>query len=339
MQQYGKNQFNSCFPISLLTWMADRDIPAVLVCGTQSGTEECVELARVHLREILTLPPTGQAYWDFEKPFPPFGPYFEDGPSHLDAVLLTREGGAALHTLEIKLTVVPDSTTKTREQAEWRPEIVVRPTVVAHIATSLFHRASDNLRTEIARRIRALDIRSWGNRVELLASRDQLLTIACALLDGSLQGQFPILLNSLWFTNGQSPEIIDPGFDSVIWTDSAWLRVLIEKASTDSVTVTRHDRALWQVLRMFSQMSNLGSAQITQILDEMTFDLQSDKSFSISGSGLRNIIPDNQWSDLNIPLVARQCLTEILQGGPEALSPERRLDQSLYFATRNEHTD
>ena len=65
------------------------------------------------------------------------------------------------------------------------------------------------------------------------------------------------------------------------------------------------------------------------IFSEMSFDLQTDKEFSVNGKITRDYLPGKILAK---PRLGTSVLKDIFLGGSHTnLKPERRLDASLYF--------
>lgn len=63
----------------------------------------------------------------------------------------------------------------------------------------------------------------------------------------------------------------------------------------------------------------------------MTFNLQTDKEFALSGMNTLKYLPTSRREK---PILMQSALKEIvLEKGFEMLSPERRFDATIYFAS------
>ena len=73
---------------------------------------------------------------------------------------------------------------------------------------------------------------------------------------------------------------------------------------------------------------------MSDIYRVMTFDVQNDKEFAISGSGWRNYVSSER---IVKPALRSDIIEKIIQPGfLEKLRPERRFDQTLYFTLRQQ---
>lgn len=81
-QMWGKNAFNSCFPVSLLIWMADNNIHLVKVSSypRQDGDGFDILNEAVSVAEILGADvPSGGDFYAFEHSFDRFNHLMVDG--------------------------------------------------------------------------------------------------------------------------------------------------------------------------------------------------------------------------------------------------------------------
>ena len=147
---WGKNQFNSTFPVALCLKMRDDEISPVYVHLDP-------ELDIRTSTEILSMDKVigganEEMYYRFESAFDPYSTFVGDSLEKIDLVVSKRN--RPLHPLEVKLTVVPDSSTAADNKADWGPEMVVRPVSSAYAMMG------------IARRLRNAGSQSPRRRVE-----------------------------------------------------------------------------------------------------------------------------------------------------------------------------
>lgn len=132
---WGKNQFNSSFPASLVAYMSSRAIPMVYLIAGKDGH---IQHKSISGAELLGIDPLSEhAYYNFEAGFPDFEQFYTGDREKIDLVMLDRAQRKALCGLEIKLTALPDSTTKAGSDEEYSCEIVVRPPTICFLACSI----------------------------------------------------------------------------------------------------------------------------------------------------------------------------------------------------------
>lgn len=321
---WGKNQFNSTFPLALCLWMRDQDLAPVTVQVASGGI--VTDDGAWSMTEVIGR----DAFYEFEAQFPPFARYSRDVSDNIDVVIYVD--GVPLRPLEVKLTVVPDSSTVSRAPTEWAPEMVMRPVSSAHammsVAASLF--ADRATRDSVIERLRPAfnSVENWDNATEIVqhyaslrdALGDALRMVATAGL------QRPFLLQPLWRTVGQTFVLASDCFDVFVWSDAAVMYVPVDQPSASgSVSRTmretaRHVRALYDLLQT-------GDCSYSSIYKGMPLGNQTDKAFSLSG---RKNLQYLTHTRLLKPSVPREVLCElILDGGEHELKPERRFDAAV----------
>jgi hypothetical protein len=334
---WGKNQFNGCFPTSLACWMRDHAIPLLQV--TAHGSVE-TRIDEVDAAAALATNRTKRPFYNFEAAFSPYLAFLYDPENIERADLVIGEAsksgpgiGEQFRPFEIKLTTVPDNTTAKRPEAEWAPELVVRPSTTMHCALGLFNSAGA-IRSDIRDIVEPIckDVSDWSHQKEML---ELLRKVSAAMpeLQSCLEPfQSPLVLHPIWKTKGKSPILADQAFDVFVWTDLALLRVVADRVASqaDPNEISRHARALLRVWRILFEVSRTGKVRLANVFSQMTYAYQSDKEFSLAGNVT---LPYLRYRRLTVPAVSKHRLREIiLNGGHEMLSPERRFDQSVYFS-------
>lgn len=334
---WGKNQFNSTFPIALSCYMRDNDKKAVYV----SLNDKC-EVARSY-KDFNFIFNTNQKneklYFNFESCFDAYDNLIYGQVERVDVVvgIARKQGlkfvqGEQLRALEVKLTVVPDSNTASKDPAEWGPELVIRPATTKYCALSI----ANNCRTErkALRKVfedRLSAIKDWGNEAEALTILPQVIECLEEFQKKFKDKQIPLVLQPIWKTEGVSPILSEKAFDIFVWSNFALLQLIIDQAknSIGKSRISRPARSGLRIARFLLEFSKSGKAHIDNIYDSMTFGAQSDKDFAVAGNITRKYLADPRLIN---PLMPRSVVENIiLDGGISYLSPERRFDQSIYF--------
>ena len=150
---WGKNQFNSTFPLSLCLYMRDKGIDPVSVMlhgnrieATDNGWK---------MWEVVGKSNENPCY-QFETLFDPYARFSRNEVDNIDLIVLFD--GIPSKPLEIKLTVVPDSGTAKKKESEWAPEIVMRPVSSAHammgVAKSLLRTGNESIKDTVINAIK-----------------------------------------------------------------------------------------------------------------------------------------------------------------------------------------
>lgn len=364
---WGKNQFNSTFPMALCCYMRDNGLKPVYISFKPEGyfsewvwdseDDEDDVYTSHELEGHFLASDDGTTFaevfgsadssihFEFESEFAPIRHLFADGNTqNIDVVTsLSKDGPRKqLRALEVKLTVLPDESTSNKSEDEWSSELVIRPVTSAYAMLLLWNRLPDqkqnDLRDLVADFITGQHkIQDWGNKNEVLGMADKLHNALFKVAEICGEYQKPYLVQPIWKTKGKSPELAENCLDVFVWSDLATV-MLSHDLSKSAVARTERKmiRPLREAIRHICCISKLAREEFIyeEVYGGMGFGLQTDKSFSISGS---NTIMYMKHSRLRTPILRPDVLPNIIIGGGEKnLSPERRFDATIYFATRDE---
>jgi len=330
---WGKNMFNSSFPVGLANYMRDSNKKAVYITLKEDLTPQTGYISIDEAYNAVGIR-TDDLYFAFEHKFTPYEEYSYDPIDGVDLVIKTLSGNF-LRPLEVKLTVLPDSATFRRVQEKWGSEIVIRPATTSYCALGIADAIKE--KTSSVRKIFEPDcskIRDWGNESEMSVVLPKVLELINLFEREYIQIQKPFILQPIWKTLGQNPIIAEDAFDIFVWSDLAFTRLFLDRSSFNGGLkgITRHMRSTARLARFLYEFSRSGKVGLNDIYRQMTFDLQTDKEFSANGSVTNKYMSSPR---LIKPVVARNELYNIiLGGGEELLMPERRFDQSIYFTMK-----
>jgi len=332
---WGKNQFNSTFPAALACYMRDLGMDAVYVNVMENLKTQCTTLS---MDELFNTDICNEnLFFDFESRHEPFQKLIEHHLERVDLVIRTLKdnkkgsAGDALRALEIKLTVIPDSTTCDNPPDHWFPELVIRPATIMYCAMSMASRITPEQAREIFNPV-GKNVRQWGNHTEALQLLPNVLRALNQLQETFLARQQPIILQPIWRTRGKRPILDDNAFDIFVWSDYALVRVVLDIAANNPGELSRFARSALRIARYLYEYGRAGTAHMDNIFSEMTYGHQSDKEFSLGGTITQRYMNHPR---MNTPAFKKDIIRNIiLDGGEEHLSPERRLDQTIYFAYR-----
>ena len=348
---WGKNQFNSTFPLALCLYMRDENIDPVSVIledGRISAMDD-----RWKMNEIIGKN-SDNPYYHFEKSFAPYADFFKDDPENIDLVVSLNDIQSI--PLEVKLTVVPDSTTLNKQETKWAPEIVVRPVSSAYammgVARSLLKPDNKELKDAVIDILRPVynSVLSSINAPEITANASWIYdSLRCALSQMDAI-QTPFLLQPIWRTKGQSLQLQDPCFDVFVWSDVAVAGILLQEyavsqeaetlrrsrardtnrhkyAVSQEAGTTRIQREIARLVRGLYDIMQTGRYDYDNIYKGMPLDSQTDKAFALNGNqSIRYLRHDR----LSRPILPHSVLRDlILNGGEYELKPERRFDAAV----------
>lgn len=331
---WGKNRFNSSFPTALACFMMENGMSALyneltVVNEKLEVVTNEIPLSRVFNTDKLAFE---ELFFDFEARFEPYQQYALDTIDGVDLVV-KRVNGDCLAPVEIKLTVMPDSTTLNQPEAYWGCELVVRSATTAYCAMGMF----DSILNEkqVLRNIfedTCSNIEAWTSSFEMSRKTCRLSECIDVFQKQYLDKQKPLVMQPIWRTKGQSPILADQAFDILIWSDHAFSRLFVDRSYNETDSMSRDMRATARLARCIWELSKSGKTRLADIYKVMTYGLQNDKEFSISGTGWRNYVSSKR---IDNPMLHKNVIEEIIQPGYlERLRPERRFDQTLYFTMR-----
>ena len=333
---WGKNCFNSSFPTSLACYMLDNDIKAIYITLAVKNNKLVIEPKEISISEVFncTNKSLRDLYFSFESIYEPYQQYSFDAIDGIDLVVKDINGNY-LSPLEVKLTVIPTSQTSTLSEEKWGSEIVVRSATTSYCALGMF----DSIK-ESAGDVREIfedacsSIQMWDNDYEMTHK----MPLLCQAVDDFqlkyYSHQKPLLMQTLWKTQGQSPILTDQAFDIVIWSDYAFSRLFLDHSAEPAETMRRGMRASARLARCLWELSKSGKIRVVDIYRQMAFGNQTDKEFAVGGSLWRKYVTPNRIQNLALK---KDIVYQIIEPGYiDRLMPERRFDQTLYFTMRGE---
>lgn len=273
-------------------------------------------------------------HFAFESVFEPLREYLYDDLPSIDVVIKDHLDSFR-KALEVKLTVVPDSSTVGRPEEEWCSELVVRPVSSAYAALQLCRAMSDSQREAVRGLIEptASRIQNWDNVTEILENKGRILNALSRSISICVELQSPYLIQPIWKTQGKTGILARQCFDVFVWSDLSVFKLPIDLAGGQGrKDATRHVREAARHLRCFYEVLTRGKMTYEHIYGGMSLGKQTDKSFSISGA---TTIQYMRHPHLKRPRFNAAVLRHlILHGGENKLSPERRFDATVFYTCR-----
>lgn len=328
---WGKNQFNSSFPVALACYMRDKNVPAVYLslnskCKTKTSD---IPISDVFGTDLAN----SELYFGFETAFEPFKAFVEDQLPAIDLVIKNKKQ-EYIRPIEIKLTTLPDDSTSCLAENEYGSEIVVRSPTTKYMALSIAQGCAEPEHKARICKIFASckSIRDWTNLVEAKSMLPEILNSLECFFSEFSHLQRPLLMQPLWKTNGKSPILADRCLDIFVWSDFALSRVFMDSAKHErDERITRQQRAALRFARFIYEWSRGLKVYQAPIYDGMTYDTLNDKEFSISGRKTNAYMKCERLT--NLAIGKDEIKQIVLGGGQRYLSPERRFDAIIYFST------
>lgn len=332
---WGKNCFNSSFPAATANYMFAHDVSAIYIKLDEVDGELKVVSSTIPIKEVFNSGARNldDLFFSFESVYQPYQQYSFDAVDGIDLVIKDTDGNF-LSPLEVKLTVLPTSATSNKPESEWGSELVVRSATTSYCALGMFDSVKDH-----AKDVREIfedacsSIQMWDNDYEMTHKMPQLIAAINQFERTYLTHQKPLLMQTLWKTQGQSPILSEQAFDIVIWSDYAFSRLFLDGSDEPASTMKRGMRASARMARCLWELSKSGKIRVVDIYRQMAFGNQTDKEFAVGGSQWRKYVTTDRITNLALN---KDVVNEIIEPGYiDRLMPERRFDQTLYFTMRN----
>ncbi len=329
---WGKNQFNSSFPVALACYMKSKDLPLVQV---RFKNERETKLNLIDVNDVWgSSKASSELYFAFENRYDPFSGAVHDDLSAIDLVVCDGDKAKPIRPLEIKLTTLPDNTTEALGENLYGTELVIRSATTRYMALSISEAVQSHRKA-----VRTIfeptlaKVRNWDSKDEALRIAPAVMQALHDFLNRYQHLQRPLLLQPIWKTIGKSPHLANQCLDVFVWTDFALVHLFLDSAlnASQQGNMTRQLRAAMRLSRFIYERSRDDKVFQAPIFDAMTYDWQNDKEFATSGTKSRPFMAHERLIN---PAVSKDEIKNIiLGGGQKFLSPERRFDAILYFST------
>lgn len=328
---WGKNQFNSSFPASLVCYIYSRGKSPIHIVVTKELKTEHVDVSQSVLFGSSKFE---DLYFSFEDVFEHYQKYgAEEGKPipRIDLVIKNNQTKSSLSCLEVKLTALPDNTTCDLPEDEWGSELVIRPDTIVYLSYLLAEKYPN--RGELKRHLASLlgRVKDWTSEGDVMPHIDILLLTFNRIILEKLHLQKPYILQPIWRTQGKKAELTNKCLDAFVWSDLGFTRLFVDKIGAGRKDkMSRPIRALVWVIKMLESYANTGKIDHKMVLSSCNYGAQTDKAFAISGKETNKYL---KCERLLNPVVSRNELKHIVKNGSNKfLSPERRFDALLFYS-------
>lgn len=339
----GKNIFTNAAPLALTQYLAiEKKLPIpVIEAVMRPGDILTTQHVMTPWSEIIDTDPE-TARFVFEEVFDGYAPYTH-GSANKSDVVVASSTGKHLRPLEIKLVVVPTSSTANHPREKQSCEIVTRPPTIEQLAFSIAHSYGEDRRIElqdiIRRSIGQPNDLAWSDQAKMLKEVPKILTAAETMIAEGIDIQTPLVMTAIWRSEGQKPVLDPEAFDVFIWTDLAFMQLFMDSPRKDYYDakgkpktmlpkkVSRPSRALIWLIKSLWDYTTQSSLDFGRVHSRITYGAQSDKAAAFAGTLPLKHLKSEEFLH---PRIGRDELESIIR--PEAfefLLPERRLDAAL----------
>ena len=319
---WGKNQFNSSFPASLVAYMSHINIPLVYI--KTNGENEIVH-EYITGSELFCIDPCAEnAFYSYESGFPAYDKFYTGEREKIDLVMFDSTTDEALIGLEVKLAAIPDNTTKNKSEDEYGCEIVVRPPTINFIACSICNKFPGTAgKAKLHELLGGININHWEEINEVLPRYNEIRDAIMRVSSYLHNQQTPLIINPIWKTVAGKPKLADDCLDIFVWSNLAVIQ-MFNKGDSSSSTITRHMRAMIWLYKMLFDYSVFNQFDYMRIVRLLSYNTGNDKAFALSGTQTHKFLKGPELTHPRVPKTDIKHI--ILGGGQNLLSPERRFD-------------
>lgn len=321
---WGKNQFNSSFPASLVAYMYSRGLKPVYLKTTANNK---VVHSFIESIDLLGIDPlSDSAYYNYEAGYAPYEKFYQGEREKIDLVMLNNETSEVLSGLEVKLTALPDNTTKSYPEPEWGTEIVMRPPTICFLACSICsnYRTLDE-KDKLRKMLRNVpQINHWEENDEVLPHYNQILASILAISTDMCEKQKPLIIQPIWKTEGNKMRLKEDCLDVFVWSNLSIIQMCCIEDSTNISRLNRFHRTIIWIYKMLLDYVTYDIFDYKRIIRLQSYNLANDKAFALPGTKSHAFL---KGPELTKPRISKYEIKNIiLGGGQDLLSPERRFD-------------
>lgn len=328
---WGKNLFNSSFPVGLANFLASKDLKNLYL---YLDNELKVKHTQISTRELYGIEPNSDdLFFCFESLYTPYEQLVIGTLPRVDLVTLRRSNAQCLRPIEVKLTALPDNSTCNLNEEYYGCEIVIRPDTIVYLACSIVINFRDN-RNELATLIgNNFDtIVEWNDGTTVWTYLTDMIAALDRIILSVVDKQTPLLMQPIWKTNKKSPQLADNCLDVFVWSNFAFAQLFVDVArgelSEGNTRITRQVRTVIWLFKMLYDFARQGQINHREIIDELSYNTKNDKAFAVGGKITQRYM---SCAELIKPRIEKKEIKKIvLGGGQHLLSPERRFDAIIY---------
>ncbi len=324
---WGKNQFNSSFPASLVAYMYSKGIKPIYI--KTDDKNEIIHQA-IESEELLGIDPlSDEAYYNYEAGFTPYEKFYQGEREKIDLVMLNHKTNEILSGLEVKLTALPDNTTKSLPESQWGSEIVMRPPTICFLACSI---CTNYESLEEKERLRGMlrrvpQINHWEEIDEVLPHYNKILESVLAISKDMCDKQKPLIIQPIWKTEGNKMRLKEDCLDVFVWSNLSIIQMCCTEDSTSIRRLNRFHRTIIWLYKMLLDYVTYDTFDYKRIIRLQSYNLANDKAFALPGTKSHIFL---EGEEIVKPRISKfEIKNIILGGGQDLLSPERRFDAVL----------
>lgn len=330
-ESWGKNQFNSSFPASLVAYMGSLGLEPIYLCTNRKN--EIVH-KKISAAQLLGIDPLSEdAFYNFEAGYFPYEQYYiapsDKKKEKIDLVMYNRSTKMAVSGLEVKLTTLPDNATKDLPESEYGSEIVVRSPTILFLACSIcsFYDSKQG-RSKLHDLLNTIgeEIKDWSDMRQVLPHYKDIKEAILGISSDLYRKQVPLIVQPIWKTSNGLKDLADNCLDVFVWSNLSVIQMCLREKTNDN-DISRNQRTIIWLYRMLWDFISYGRFNYRSIVDLLAYNLKTDKAFSINGNLTNSMM---KCKELRSPRILKSEIKNIILGdGQKLLKPERRFDAYL----------
>ncbi len=327
-EAWGKNQFNSSFPASLVAYMGAKRMEPIYICTNEQNV---IRHTTISATELLGVDPLSEeAYYDYEAGYYPYEQYYTAAKKEkIDLVMINRCSQTPVSGLEVKLTTLPDNSTKSFPETEYGSEIVVRSPTILFLACSIcscYDTPMEKTRLHDLLNTIGTEIKNWSTIKDVVPHYNAIKRAILGISTDISHKQVPLIIQPIWKTDKSLTDLAEYCLDVFVWSNLAVIQMALRE-DTLKDDISRNQRTIIWLYKMLWDFTLYGKFNYTDIVNDLAYNYKTDKAFSING---RLTNPMMRCEALEKPRITKFEIKNIILGdGQKLLRPERRFDAYL----------
>jgi hypothetical protein len=255
--------------------------------------------------------------------------YYQGEREKIDLVMMDNNTMNVLSGLEIKLTALPDNTTKSLPESEWGTEIVMRPPTICFLVCSIcanYKNVKD--KEKLRQMLRSVpQINHWEEINEVLPNYPKILDAVLTVSSDMYKKQKSLIIQPVWKTEGNKMRLKDDCLDVFVWSNLSVIQMCCTEDAADICRLNRFHRTIIWIYKMLLDYVTYDTFDYKRIIRLQSYNLANDKAFALPGTKSHVFL---NCPELVKPRISKYEIKNIiLGGGQDLLSPERRFDAVL----------
>lgn len=243
--------------------------------------------------------------------------------------MINRSSSIPMSGLEVKLTTLPDNTTKDLSDAEYGSEIVVRSPTILFVACSIcacYDSPEGKMRLHNMLNTIGEEIRDWGEIRQVAPHYEAIKRAVLSVSSDMADKQVPLIMQPIWKTDRRLTDLDEKCLDVFVWSNLSVIQMALRESSSED-DISRNQRTIIWLYKMLWDFTQFGKFNYTAIVNSLAYKYKTDKAFAISGRLTNQFMKS---PELETPRISKYEIKNIILGdGQKLLRPERRFDAYL----------